>query len=166
LLALAALPYAFFCRRSVPHAQKAALALAVFCLIFLALAAVTPHHLNLRYVCAIFGPFYLLAGIGFQQVLQLARKYLKPYGNGIVAILAVCLLFSAVMDYRHFKTSFADTDMQDLSIRMVLTASESGCCNHDSVALNFGRTPARLLRESVSIHRCTETESRAQSLQA
>ena len=133
LLVLAALPYAFPLRRPVLPRQQIVLALALFSLAFLALAAVMPHHLNLRYVCVIFAPLYLLAGVGFDEVLQFMQRHLKRSEYGLVGVvLTVFLLFSAGVDYYHFKINFAATDMQDLSIRMVLTADAGGTLsNHD-----------------------------------
>jgi len=123
LLALVAVPYVVADWRRADTARRIACALAAFCLVFVALAVFTPHHLNLRYVCPVFAPLCLLAGVGFSLVLAGVRRFVPEQESGVLAsIVCVALLILAGRDYRHFRNDFAEAGVQDLSIRMVLAA--------------------------------------------
>jgi hypothetical protein len=100
------------------------LGLLCVCMVLLSLAAIFPQRLNFRYICGIFSPLALLAGAGFSALLRALRRILPPTEASTLTVLATaCLLLAAALDYRTFANNFADTDLQDLSIRMVLEAS-------------------------------------------
>jgi hypothetical protein len=110
-------------RRTVawlPH-PAVLLGLTGFAAIFLVLAMLLPEKLNLRLICPVFGPLALLAGVGFSGLLGLIRRALPPAEGATLTVLATAfLLAAAAFEYRNFARNFAATDMQDLSIRMVL----------------------------------------------
>ena len=123
LFALVGLAVALNWRSAFTVRRQIALALTLFIAVFLLLAVTQPHHLNLRYVCPIFAPFYLLAGVGVYAVLQLSRRHLaQSESRPLAAILIATLICGAGLDYVRFKTRFTAPAMQDLSIRMVLSA--------------------------------------------
>jgi tetratricopeptide (TPR) repeat protein len=124
LLFAVSLPYAFTPKRPVAPQRQMLLGLAIFTIFFLLLAALLPHHLNLRYICAVYGPIYLLAGVGLTRVFTWLRAAGIPE-NALMPVLGIAVLLAASLDYRGFLNNFAAPDVQDLSIRMVLAAEES-----------------------------------------
>jgi 4-amino-4-deoxy-L-arabinose transferase-like glycosyltransferase len=123
VFALAGLAVALNWRSAFTVRRKIALALALFTTAFMLLAVTQPHHLNLRYVCVIFAPFYLLAGVGVNSALQLSRRHLaETESRPLAMILIAALICGSGLDYYRFSTHFTAPEMQDLSIRMVLSA--------------------------------------------
>ena len=55
--------------------------ITLFMLAYLALPMVLPHWLNLRYISVLFGPFYLIAGVGFWYCTSLCWNRLKTFGR-------------------------------------------------------------------------------------
>ena len=95
--------------------------LALFALGYLALAMVLPHWLNLRYVSVLFGPFYLLAGVGFWYAASLCWNRLGMFQRRVFAatiILGVGI--GASSDYRRFDRMFVRNGLGDLSVKLVL----------------------------------------------
>jgi hypothetical protein len=91
--------------------------------VFVGLAMVLPEKLNLRLICVAMGPLALLAGVGFARVLGVVRRWLPATEAATLTVLAwVFLVIAAGLDYGRFTRVFAATDMQDLSIRMVMEA--------------------------------------------
>jgi len=122
LLALASLRYAFTPPRPVPPERQILMGLAAFTILFLLPAAFLPHHLNLRYICVVYGPFYLLAGVGMTRVFAALRSALTVPTVVIQGCLAAAVLLAAGLDYDNFLVDYARPGLQDLSIRMVLSA--------------------------------------------
>ncbi len=124
-LLLAFTAVAFASIKQLPFLQDRlhTLAFAGYIAIFLLLTAGLPHHMNLRYLCPVFAPLCLLAGVGLVQVVWLVQRLMKPsldYAPEAVALLLLTI-FSA-RDYRVFRNDYALPDIQDLSLRMVLAA--------------------------------------------
>jgi len=98
-----------------------AAALAGLTLLLTAAALAVPHHLNFRYLCPAFGPFYLIAGLGLNWAAAALSEQLrhseKPF---FAAGIAVVLVASAVSDYETFQRRFVAPQLQDLSVKMVL----------------------------------------------
>jgi 4-amino-4-deoxy-L-arabinose transferase-like glycosyltransferase len=123
VFALVGLASALHWRGGFTTRRQIALAIAIFTGSFMLIAVTEPHHLNLRYICPIFAPFYLLAGVGVNAALQWSRQHLaESESRPLVAVLIATLICGAGLDYVHFKTHFTTPEMQDLSIRMVLSA--------------------------------------------
>ena len=100
--------------------------LAVFTLLLMAAAVFVPHHLNFRYICPAFGPFYLAAGVGFSGAIGAIMQRLSAVQRKVFAGCCVmAILFCAGGDALTFENHFVRTDMQDLSLRMVLAESNS-----------------------------------------
>jgi 4-amino-4-deoxy-L-arabinose transferase-like glycosyltransferase len=99
--------------------------MALFLLGYLALAMILPHWLNLRYVSLLFGPFYLLAGVGFWYAASVCWNRLGIFQRKIFA--AVILLgvgIGAFSDYRRFDRMFVRNGVGDLSIKLVLDRAD------------------------------------------
>jgi 4-amino-4-deoxy-L-arabinose transferase-like glycosyltransferase len=123
VLSVAGMAYALSWRNGWVVRRQIALALTLFLAIFMLVATMEPHHLNLRYVCPIFAPFYLLAGVGVYEVLQLLRRHLaETESRPLAAVLFATLICGSGLDYYHFIRHFTAPEMQDLSIRMVVSA--------------------------------------------
>jgi 4-amino-4-deoxy-L-arabinose transferase-like glycosyltransferase len=124
LLAVAAVFSLLPWRRPIPVERKVTLALVGMCAVFVILLLGLPHHINLRHLAPVFAPAALLAGVGMAFVLDL-RRFAGAEQSGVLAGLAVIALVAmAAVDYRHFRTEFAEPDVQDLSLRMVLAAGD------------------------------------------
>jgi len=99
----------------------AALGLALFSAVLLLLFIVTPHRLNFRYVCGVFGPMALLAGTGFRGLQAFILEKAPKEDRALLVVLATVLATLGVgTDLLRFRTHFEIADLQDLSIRMVL----------------------------------------------
>jgi hypothetical protein len=123
-LAALALPR-FFSRGARPNRRIAAF-LAGFTVLLLAIAVLMPHHLNFRYMCPIFGPFYLIAGLGFAWAASVIVSHLSPPHRPVFVVCAiVTIVVCAIGDGTMFQVHFVRPDLQDLSIHMVLTGSNS-----------------------------------------
>jgi len=85
--------------------------IAIYTLVTLAIAMSLPHWINLRYVAAIYGPFYLLAGLGFSRLYSLRTDWR--------ALAAIVLIVGAAADYSRFRRVFVADQTADLSIKML-----------------------------------------------
>jgi len=104
--------------------QHITILMAVFTLLFLATAMFLPHHLNFRYLCPVFGMFYAIGGIGFSWAAGEIRERLPASQRSIFLGCSIfALVFCAVGDYANFRIHFVQPDLQDLSLRMVLSGS-------------------------------------------
>jgi hypothetical protein len=99
--------------------------ITLFMLAYLALPMLLPHWLNLRYISVLFGPFYLIAGLGFWYCASLCWNRLKTFDRRVFAGLAIAALsIVAVADYHRFQRIFIRDGLVDLSIRAVLNADK------------------------------------------
>ena len=97
--------------------------IALFMLAYLALPMILPHWLNLRYISVLFGPFYLIAGLGFWYCAWLCSNQLSIFDRRVFAGLAIAALsINAVADYHRFQMIVVRHALNDLSIKMVLDA--------------------------------------------
>lgn len=97
--------------------------IGVFFLSFLALPMLLPHWVNLRYVSVVYGPFYLLAGIGAWSLLELAGRVSGLGRRAVTAAGVVALVLVAAADVRFFRNVFVERGLPDLSIRLLLEAT-------------------------------------------
>jgi hypothetical protein len=100
--------------------RKFVAGLGSFVLVLLAASLVVPHHLNFRYICPSFGPFYLVAGVGFcWAAAGIAYRLRRMEWRVFFAAAVVVVTISSVSDYATFQKRFVATGLADLSIRMV-----------------------------------------------
>jgi 4-amino-4-deoxy-L-arabinose transferase-like glycosyltransferase len=86
----------------------------------LAVMMALPHFLNLRYSSVVFGPFYLLAGLGFWYLSTLCLKWLLGSDRWVVTVLACAVTaIGAITDYSRFERFFVRDQAADLSIKML-----------------------------------------------
>jgi hypothetical protein len=79
-----------------------------------------PHFLNLRYSSVVYGPIYLLAGLGFWYAGSVCLKWLLPSDRWILAALATAVLtIGPITDYSRFQRFFVRDQTPDLSIKML-----------------------------------------------
>lgn len=89
-------------------------------LTFLVLPVLSSHHLNVRFICPLFGPLCLLAGTVVQAIASALQRSLQGNeGLWTRRFLLAALLFAAFINYRAFEERFVRTDLQDLSFRMI-----------------------------------------------
>jgi len=94
---------------------------ALFALGYLALPVILPNWLNLRYVSVLFGPFYLLAGVGFWCAASVCWNRLGGFHRRVFAAIVILgLAIGAASDYRRFDRMFVRNGLGDLSVRLVL----------------------------------------------
>jgi 4-amino-4-deoxy-L-arabinose transferase-like glycosyltransferase len=95
--------------------------IALFVLGYLALPMLLPHWLNLRYVSVLFGPFYLLAGVGFWYAASVCWNHLGILHRRVfAAVIILGVGIGASSDYRRFDRMFVRNGLGDLSVRLVL----------------------------------------------
>jgi 4-amino-4-deoxy-L-arabinose transferase-like glycosyltransferase len=99
--------------------------ITLFTLAYLALPMVLPHWLNLRYISVLFGPFYLIAGVGFWYCASLCHNWLKIFDRKLFAgLVIVAASIGAVADYDRFQRIVVRDALKDLSIKNVLDADK------------------------------------------
>ena len=97
----------------------------LFLLGYLALAMILPHWLNLRYVSMLFGPFYLLAGVGYWYATSVCWNRLGILQRKVFATLIILGVgVGAVSDFRRFDRIFVRNGVGDLSIKLVLDRAD------------------------------------------
>jgi len=109
--------------RGLVKATTVAACFTLFSVAFLLAAVLTPHRLNIRYLCMILGPLYLLSGLGFcwltrfiyNQLAGAERRLFQSF-----AILAV--LLGIAIDFATFHQELSMPSVDDLSVKMVLDA--------------------------------------------
>ncbi len=100
--------------------------IALFIAAYLALPMVLPHWLNLRYISVLFGPIYLIAGLGLWYCASLCWNRLKTFDRKVFAVLIITALsIGAVADYDRFRRFFVRDALQDLSVNVLLDADKN-----------------------------------------
>lgn len=119
LFAAAGFYAAFAVRRETPRGRVLA-GMAAATAGCLALMSAVPHYINLRYFSALFGPLYLLAGLGFWFTARWCARWLAPADRRLVATVAAAVLIGgAIGDYLRFQRFFVRDSIPDLAIRML-----------------------------------------------
>lgn len=88
-------------------------------LLFAAISTL-PVAQNFRYLAAVFGPLYLLGGMGFAVMMYLIANHLRWAVYPAFALLGVGLLWSAAATHSLFERAYVRADVQDLAIEFVL----------------------------------------------
>jgi 4-amino-4-deoxy-L-arabinose transferase-like glycosyltransferase len=116
--------YRTFADLRKPSPQRKLIAfIAAFAVVDLAIGLAMPHFLNLRYYGAIYGPFYLLAGLGFWYLVSTVSNWIESSDRKLISCLAVMILIlGAGSDYWRFRRMFVRNATADLSIKMLLDA--------------------------------------------
>ncbi|MBS1872111.1 MAG: glycosyltransferase family 39 protein [Acidobacteria bacterium] len=89
----------------------------------LAVISVLPLAQNFRFLASIYGAMYLLAGMGFAAILDLANRHLRWFSAPAVAILALVVVSGAVAEQGTFERVFVRGGMQDLALDFVIRLS-------------------------------------------
>ncbi|OGW75836.1 MAG: hypothetical protein A2Z72_04195 [Omnitrophica bacterium RBG_13_46_9] len=90
----------------------------IFFMIGLMIIIVTvPYQQNLRYVSVLYGPFYLIGGLGLWLVSRLLRiKLYKPIFSVLLVCIVVAVIAGAITDYMEFVKVYKMGKSQDLTI--------------------------------------------------
>ncbi len=84
-------------------------------------AMFTPHRLNLRYLCMVFGPLYLLSGLGFWWLALFIGDRLDGFERRLFQSFAVLVvLLGAAIDLATFHRELSAPTVVDLSAKMLL----------------------------------------------
>ena len=119
LFAAAGFFAAFLRSRELEHGSVVA-GIAAFTAVHLAIMMAMPHFLNLRYVSMLFGPLYLVAGLGFWWVLRWSARLLAATDRRLATAMAAALVIGlAIGDYLRFERFFVRDNTADLSVRML-----------------------------------------------
>ena len=109
-------------RKPAPPQRFLVAATALFVTLITAATVIVPHHLNFRYSAAAFAPAYLLAGFGFSWAVKSITRFLQPAHKDFLFLSAsIAILLFALGDFATYQQRFNSAQLQDLSIRMVLT---------------------------------------------
>ncbi len=99
--------------------RSAIFGIVFFMIAFMAITAVTPYCQNLRYVSALFVPFYLMAGLGLWHILSFIKIRTEKSFFYIAVAFIIAIILMAARDYQNFKKIFVRTGIMDVSIRML-----------------------------------------------
>ena len=98
--------------------------LSFFVIAFIAIAVIIPNCQNIRYLSALFIPFYLLAGLGLWFVVILLKERSgRPVFSITVILMTIILILAAVNEYKFFQRNFVEEKVPDLSIRFLQECS-------------------------------------------
>ncbi len=87
---------------------------------FLFITIAVPYMQNLRYLSVTFVPFYLIAGVGLEYLVSLARNFFKDRNFSVVMVVTVlALMIVAYSDYQKFQKIFIKRGIKDISIRLL-----------------------------------------------
>ena len=104
--------------------------IALILLVYLSLGMMLPRWLNLRYVSVLFGPYYLIAGLGFWYCANACWNNFcwKRLGESLRPVFSAAvilgLVISSVSDYRRFQRMFVNNGLGDLSVKLVLDRAD------------------------------------------
>ncbi len=117
VMSLAGIVYVLYFRPG----RGAAPAIAVFLTAYMAaLFLGKAYPLNMRYVGALYGPFYLMAGAGFWYIIRhLGRKIKRPAFNIILAFALILAVAGAALDYANFRRLIVNSGIVDLSHKLL-----------------------------------------------
>jgi tetratricopeptide (TPR) repeat protein len=127
-------------------------------LALLALPMLSPHRLNLRFTCVLFGPLCLLGGLGFCYVFTSVRNWLAVLdGRLVVGLAAAALAVAAAVDYHTFQSMFVQKDLRDLSLKMILDSTQptSGPRVTQTIARSQGSVPGISAAEKLAQNEST-----------
>ena len=101
--------------------RLAALAILFFIITFFIIASIPEHLKNLRYISVLYGPFYLMAGIGIFNIIAVIKKKISSLTfNAVSAIFVIALLLSVVNEYRNFDRIFIKSSVGDLVNKTII----------------------------------------------
>jgi len=125
LLSLAGVVAIWRKRDELPSRALPLIWLAFFAATQVAIAMAIPHWLNLRYVGVAFGPFCLLAGLGYWYLISAGCERLGTEKRRRLAAMAVVIIIGcAVGDYLRFQRIFVVYEMGDLSIKDLMDSRD------------------------------------------
>jgi hypothetical protein len=76
---------------------------------------------NFRYLSPVYGPLYILGGIGLSSLLEIAARKMDPGAyKAVAAVAVVIVLIGAMSQYRHFEQVYVKKSTPDLSLKLVL----------------------------------------------
>jgi len=99
--------------------RSAIFSIIFFMVVFMTITILTPYCQNLRYVSVLYGPFYLMAGLGLWYIVSFIKLKTKDSFVYIAIAFIIAIILVAAGDYRNFKKIFVRTGILDVSIRMV-----------------------------------------------
>lgn len=90
-----------------------------------ALLLAVPTLENFRYLAPVYGPIYLLGGIGLWALLEIAaRKMGSRAYKAAAAVSVAAVLIGCVVQYQHFQQAYVVEGTPDLSLKLVLDAQK------------------------------------------
>ncbi|MFH0731693.1 MAG: glycosyltransferase family 39 protein [Candidatus Omnitrophota bacterium] len=95
--------------------EKLYFGLVFFIVAFVIILTAPAHFKNLRYISCVYGPFYLLGGLGAWHMASFLKlKFSRTYFYIAVAIIALAIVAGAARDYIHFYDLFINRQVPDL----------------------------------------------------
>jgi hypothetical protein len=98
-----------------------------FTCLFIFITMLTPYCQNIRYISAVYGPFYLIAAMGMWALINFLRVKLRGVTlNAAMFIAAVVMVVIAVNAYGTFDRIFLKYGIRDISVRLLREAVYQG----------------------------------------
>ena len=89
--------------------------LAFFVVSFILAAGIPEHLKNLRYASAVYGPMYIMAGIGMARSMEMIKVRVSRYVYAAVSLLVVgIILLTIFSDYSVFHRIFIENGVGDI----------------------------------------------------
>lgn len=105
---------------SADNNRNAVLGTIFFMMAFMAIAIAAPYCQNMRYVSALFAPFYLIGGLGLARIISYIRAKADRFSSSLIVACAIGIVIAgAANDYRNFIKIIIKPALNDTSIRLL-----------------------------------------------
>ena len=101
-----------------------AVGMTALIILIIIVATVPPALKNVRLISFIFGPWYLMAGLGLTYMIVKLRAL--PWPRAITALAALVVIYSCLSDFSRFQEYFLRHNIQDLNIRQLMDVPFAG----------------------------------------
>jgi hypothetical protein len=107
--------------------RRITLGIAALIILIIITATLPPALKNIRLISFLFGPWYLMAGLGLTYIFARLRNLPGPRAVApLTAIATLVVLYSCFSDYSRFQEFFIHHNIRDLNIRQLMDAPFAG----------------------------------------
>lgn len=106
-----------------PEIRRSSICLILFSIIFFSLFLAVPDSQNYRFVSIVFAPFYIIAGLGFSDLLKLLHPFARNVMILVMPILIAVIILAAMWDYQTFVNINSSCGAVDLPVKSVMAYS-------------------------------------------
>lgn len=102
----------------INKSQDVILGIMFFMIIFMTSVTAVPYCKNYRYISVLFGPFYLVGGLGLWYIVLYAKNKLNNVCfYGVIIVIVAIVLVGAGNDYRNFEKVFIELGAKDIVLK-------------------------------------------------